>query len=191
VDYRTSKDRGDDMSTVNVSLMSPRVREAFLHSRPALLAWDMRAHEILKDSVINHYRVHEPFDRKEVRNEKRGALLLAVIADAAPVAYLYYSSKHQSPDHDLMWISVCLFAVATSLIFFRCVRRVRRVYLRGAEWQTSINKLIQLVEELSAEEQQELYAAMYVLGMEIRASRVSAANAYNNGYWDGFTMGGD
>ena len=179
------------MSSVNISSMSPRVREAFLYSRPALLAWDMRAHEILKDSVINHYRVHEPFDRKEVRKEKRGALLLAVVADAAPVAYLYYSSIHQSPDHDLMWLSVCLFVVATSLIFFRYVRRVRRVYLRGAEWQTSINKLIELAEGLSAEEQQELFAAMYVLGMEIRASRQNTAAAYNNGYWDGFIMGGD
>jgi len=179
------------MSTVNVSLMSPRVREAFLHSEAAILAWDVKAHEILKGSVINHYRVQEPFDHKEVRKEQLGALLLAVIADAAPVAYLYYSYKHQSPDHDLMWLSVCLFVVATSLIFFRYVRRVSRVYQRGAEWQTSINKLIELAEGLSAEEQQELYAALYVLGMEIRASRVSAANAYNNGYSDGFTMGGD
>jgi len=179
------------MSTVNVSLMSPRVREAFLHSQTALLAWDVKAHEILKDSVTRHYRVQEPFNRREVRKEQFGALVLAVIADAGPVAFLYYSPKKQLHDLDLMWMAAGVFVVATGLIGWRYVRRIRRLKRSGADWQVSINKLIELTEGLSADEQQELYAAMYVLGMELNASRTSAAAAYDNGWWDGFIMGGD
>lgn len=181
------------MSIVNISDLSPKVREAFMLTEPAINEWDVNAHKVLEDCIQNDKRIHEDIRRGRVVYEVLCGVLVAVIFDIFPGIILYL----QRHDHSgaKLKMGCILFMVVTNILV--ALHRKRKLFCltrQGAEWRTSINRLIEITAALSTDERQQLYAVMLALGIQVRQGKQNAAMiqaAYNKGWNDGFVIGGE
>lgn len=181
------------MSTINISDLSPRIREAFMLTEPAINAWDVNAHKVLEDSIQNGMRIHEDITWYRVIYEIICGLIVAVIFDIFPGMILYVERNDPSV------VKVKLFCVLFMLVsnILVAIHRKRKLLIlmqQGAEWRANINRLIEVTTTLSWDERQQLYAVMFALGLEVQQGKRNAAMikaAYNEGWVDGFSAGGN
>jgi len=180
------------MGTIDTSSMTPNVRKAFMEAGPAILGWDTQAHKFLDDAVINNKWVNEDISPRIVAGEKFAAFVIAFVLDLGPAWVIYELCVHWSTSSiTAITFFLMIIIIVTAGIFWHRLRKIAGMRSRGAEWRTDINRLIAMAKVLSPEERQELYAAMFAAGLDVRQARFNGQAAYKNGYRDGFIIGGD
>lgn len=181
------------MSIVNISELSPRVREAFMLTEPAINAWDVNAHKILEDSIQNGMRIYEDITCYRVIYEIICGLIVAVIFDIFPGMILYVE-RHDPSIIKVKWFCILFMFVSNILVALHRKRKLFILKQQGAEWRDNINQLIEVTTTLSWDERQQLYAMMFTLGLEVQQGKRNAAMiraAYDEGWSDGFSVGGN
>jgi hypothetical protein len=179
------------MGVLDVSRLSPKVRDVFMLSQTAIQAYDVNAHTWLDDCIKNDKMVRRDVDPDRIFGEKFTACVFALIINAMP-GYLIWVVANEKPlAYGLIACCVGFITVSTAVIAIHRRQKIRGMRRSGAAWRKSINKFIDAAKKLSNEELKELYTAMYTVGLDAKQSKRNAELSYYRGFDDGFVLGGD
>lgn len=179
------------MSIIDTSRMSPKVREVFMLADAAIMEWDVNAHKRLDGCIKFNKRILVDADPDRVFGHKFAAVIIAVIINAAPGSFLWEVVKERPLHWDIIGYCIGFIALTSGAIALHRWIVIRRLRRSGAVWRWKINRLIDAAKSLNRNERQELYAAMYAAGLDIRQAKRNAYIAYQQGFNDGFILGGD
>jgi len=183
------------MSTINISDLPPRVRDAFMLAGPAILEWDVKSHEVLEDSIQNNKRVLIDISKAKVVEEILCGVIIAALLDLLPIVFIYLA-KGDASSFAVKGRFVCMLfmLIASTFVAIHRKKKIARLKKQGAEWRYKMNTLIELTSALSTEERKQLFSIMFAIGMDVKQGKQNAAMinfAYDEGWWDGFTIGGN
>ena len=144
----------------------------------------MHAHKNLDDAVVNNKAVNSDISFEEIFGEYFAGTVIAIVVDLGPAWYAWgAATKWRDDSQPTIMVCLGVIIVATAIIFGHRRIRIARIKNRGAKWREYFNGLIAMTRALTESERQELYAAMYVIGLEVHQSKLngqSIRRAYND-----------
>jgi hypothetical protein len=162
-----------------------------MESEAAILEWDVKAHSNLDDCLKNNKRIWVDADPDRVFGEKFAAVYISFTVNLVPACLLWIIAQERPFHWDIIGAFTGFIAVTTLGIALHRWLNIKRLRGTGVVWRKKVNTLIDAAKRLDQNERQELYAAMYTAGLDVRQAKLNAAIAYRKGFQDGFILGGD